>query len=107
MNPNSSINPAITNPSAIVPSRADNSQEQISTINTLNTNQSQESKKSTQNDIQEEIDNLEENELNTSKWIKYFMKELISIKKEIDEIRSKEKILAESYLKLVEEKKQD
>ena len=57
--------------------------------------------------VEEEIRKLESEEINVSKWIKYFLKELKFLKSEIEAIKEREEILGKTILKLYDKKPED
>jgi len=54
-------------------------------------------------DVDTELTNIEESQIKTAKWIKYFLKEISQLKDQLDEVKKKEDILGKSVLKLYDE----
>lgn len=55
-------------------------------------------------DVGKEVAKLEQEEQNMAKWIKYFLHELEMIKSDIEQIKQREEVLAQSVIKLYNEK---
>ncbi len=55
-------------------------------------------------DIRTELINIEEAEIRTTKWLKYFMSEITNLKKELEAVKKKEELLGQSVLKLYGDK---
>ena len=50
--------------------------------------------------LDSELVNIEESQIKTTKWIKYFISEISQIKKQLEEVKKREDILGKSVLKL-------